>query len=67
MSAEKPKSKNPIKKLYDNGLNAAAGKWICAIVILGLSAAAVAKVKEGPVRPAAIVNLAFVCSASPFV
>jgi hypothetical protein len=54
------KETNPVKKIYDHLLNVAGARWILSIVILGLSAAIVAKKPEGLLLVAAAYNLAIV-------
>jgi hypothetical protein len=58
--AKEEKETNPIKKLYDQAWNAGFGRWICTILVLGLSAAIISKTPASPLRSAASYNLAVV-------
>ena len=57
--------KGPIEDIYDKISNGEAGKWLCAITCLGLSAAVVAKSPSGAVKPAAASLIAIVCLLIP--
>lgn len=62
------KDKNPTKRIYDSMYQVGQGRWVMAIVVLGLSAAIVAKKPKGWTLAGGAVNITCVsiCKASPY-
>ncbi|KAK5995473.1 hypothetical protein PT974_03881 [Cladobotryum mycophilum] len=52
---------NPVTRLYDHALNAGGGRWLCSIIVLGLSAGIISKHPPKLLLAASAFNLAVAC------
>ena len=63
--SKEPSQKNKVEKYYYEAWMSGFGRWLCSLVVIGLSAWVIYEVDETPILEATAANLACVRSKSP--